>query len=259
MTSVIAHPPCDLCFQTVQHTGTPVGEAITITIADGTEVPTYLSGPPVSTDATGPKNIILYFSDVFGPFYINSQLIQDYFASHGFTVLGIDYFNGDPVGGHLGQPGFDRATWRDKALKQAIAWVPQWVEVVKARYGTEGVRYHAVGYCFGAPYSLELAGSGLLASAVVAHPTNLQEHHFRAAKAPLLFGCAETDQAFPPESRRRAEDILVEMKAPYYFQIFSGVSHGFATRGDPSVDSERWAKEECARGMVEWFKRFSSS
>ena len=49
----------------------------------------------------------------------------------------------------------------------------------------------------------------------------------------------ETDQTFPKESRRRAEDILEEVKATYHIQIFSGVTHGFGTRGDPSVENSR--------------------
>lgn len=49
----------------------------------------------------------------------------------------------------------------------------------------------------------------------------------------------ETDTAFPTEARRQAEDILVKNKMHYYFQIFSGVSHGFGTRGDPADDTQR--------------------
>ena len=51
--------------------------------------------------------------------------------------------------------------------------------------------------------------------------------------------CVETDQTFPKESRRRAEDILEEVKATYHVQIFSGVTHGFGTRGDPNVENSR--------------------
>jgi hypothetical protein len=49
----------------------------------------------------------------------------------------------------------------------------------------------------------------------------------------------ETDKSFPKESRRRAEDILEEIKATYHVQLFSGVSHGFGTRGDPEVENSR--------------------
>lgn len=87
----------------------------------------------------------------------------------------------------------------------------------------------------------------------------------------------EDDMTFPLEARRRAEDILVRNKSSYYIQVFSEVSHGFAVRGDPNVPHERtcdlhllfsdddrlcfwtgWAKEESARGIKEWFSRFSA-
>lgn len=43
---------------------------------------------------------------------------------------------------------------------------------------------------------------------------------------------AEIDSTFPTESRRKAEDILVEVKTPYHIQVFGGVEHGFAVRGN---------------------------
>lgn len=64
---------------------------------------------------------------------------------------------------------------------------------------------------------------------------SLVERHPILAK--LSF--AETDHTFPTESRHRAEVILAEVKATYHIQVFSGVVHGFATRGDPTVDHIR--------------------
>ena len=59
-------------------------------------------------------------------------------------------------------------------------------------------------------------------------------------KGGLTLACfIETDKTFPKESRRRAEDILEEIKATYHVQLFSGVSHGFGTRGDPEVENSR--------------------
>lgn len=173
-------------------------------------------------------------------------------------MVGIDYFFGDPVHLHLDNPEFDRSTWRAKSLEQARASVPKWVDGVKEMFGTN-VNYCSIGICFGAPYAFGVAATDMLSCAAVAHPTSLTEELLRASKVPLLFSCAETDTAFPASFRRQVEDILVEKKATYYFQIFSGVSHGFATRANPEVETERWAKEECHRAMVQWFKRFSSS
>jgi hypothetical protein len=72
----VAHRYCEDCFTGVKHNGEPVGK--TIIIGD---IPTYVSEPPSSAD--GPKKVVLFFADVFGPFYLNNQLLQDYFASRG--------------------------------------------------------------------------------------------------------------------------------------------------------------------------------
>ncbi|KAL4064106.1 Alpha/Beta hydrolase protein [Scleroderma yunnanense] len=244
----------DHCFTTVQHTGSPTGQRIEITVG-GVPVPTYLAEP--SDPNSSPRRIILFLSDVFGAFYLNNQLLQDYLATQGFIVLGIDYFFGDTYALHLDEPGFDRPTWRDKSVRQAKEFTPGWVEAVKQRYGTEDVKYFAAGYCFGAPYLFDVAETGLLTAAAVAHPTALSVEAVAKSKVPILFSCAEIDNAFPPGLRRAVEDDLSARKMTYYFQIFSGASHGFATRGDPSVESQRWAKEECSRSVVQWFRRFS--
>jgi hypothetical protein len=50
---------------------------------------------------------------------------------------------------------------------------------------------------------------------------------------------SDNDFMFPLASRRRAEDILSAKKASYHTQVFSGVEHGFAVRGNPEVENER--------------------
>lgn len=54
-----------------------------------------------------------------------------------------------------------------------------------------------------------------------------------------IYFLTETDHTFPTDKRRIAEDILVENKAQYFFQIFSGILHGFACRFDPSTPDIR--------------------
>jgi len=251
---------CADCFKTVPHAGTPVGRSETIAGVD-----TYISEP---TATTGQKKILLYFADVFSPFYINSQLIQDWFASKGYTVLGVDYFFGDRLEELKKQPDFNTGSWIAKVVPRARECAPRWVEAVRQRYGTSDVKYFAVGYCFGAPYVFTLANDPAfkLAAAAVAHPSRLYDgatkqldaQVIEKCVAPIAFGCAETDMAFPTEARRQAEDILVKNEAQYYFQVFSGTTHGFGTRGDLSDDTQRFAKEECARGFLQWFDRFAA-
>ncbi|KAG6890847.1 hypothetical protein C0992_012486 [Termitomyces sp. T32_za158] len=246
---VLAGPPGDCCFKALKHTGTPAGKSIEIA-----GVPTYISEPPTRV-ADGPKKIILYLSDVFGPFFLNNQLIQDYFAEHGFLVLGIDYFFGDGFGFHLDEEDFDRMAWIESAKQKSHEVYPKWLETVRKTYGAEA-QYFAVGYCFGAPFTLDLAATDKVAATAFAHPAFLDEDHFKKMTKPLLLLCAGEKNDLDHLSKR-AEDLMVEAKATYHISVFSGVSHGFAVRCNLEVENERWAKEQAARQIVEWFMRFS--
>ncbi|KAJ7640312.1 hypothetical protein DFH06DRAFT_1000523 [Mycena polygramma] len=226
MSAIIAHSHCEDCFTGFKHSGDAVGK--TVTIAD---VLTYISEPPANiTSHSGPNKVILFFSDVFGPFHLNNKLVQDCFASHGFLVLGLDYLLGDTWDAHPDE-GFDRDTWIAMARVRAQDSVtPKWLEAVCKS---------TVRYCFGRPFVMNLAGTDDIVAAAFPHPGFLTEDQFKNLKKPLLLSCAESDFTFPVEFRRRAEDILVEGKARYQIQAFSGVKHGFAVRGDPGSPDGR--------------------
>ncbi|KAJ7074765.1 Alpha/Beta hydrolase protein [Mycena amicta] len=248
--ATLAKPYCEDCIKAVKHSGEPVGKTSTIA-----GVPTYISEPPSSE---GPKKVVLFFADVYGPLYLNNQLIQDYFASHGFHVLGIDYFLGDPIYLHADDKEFKWEPWYEQARKQARDCLPKWLEEVRKIHGADA-QYCVVGYCFGALYVMELGATEDIAAAAFAHPGALTEDHFMALKCPLFMSCAESDFTFETAARRRAEDILVENKAKYQIQVFSGVTHGFAIKGDLDNPDFRWAKEESARGIIGWFERFTDT
>jgi hypothetical protein len=72
------------CIEGVKHEGTPVGRIEKIA-----GVQTYISD--AKGTAGGSTKVVFYFADVYGPFYPNAQLIQDYFASHGMTKLPVFY------------------------------------------------------------------------------------------------------------------------------------------------------------------------
>jgi dienelactone hydrolase len=56
---------------------------------------------------------------------------------------------------------------------------------------------------------------------------------------PLLLSCSEIDHTFDVEGRREALDILQREKKVYQYQLFSGVEHGFALRGNMENAYER--------------------
>lgn len=249
--SYLAKPSGACCLKSSLHEGTPRGEMVTIA-----GVETYTAAPP-REKANG--HVLLYFPDVWGLFN-NGLLIMDGFADAGFLVLGMDYFRGDPVWKHRkdrndrSNPDFDYEAWKRKHTAFANEAVPKWVKEVKEKYGQPITKYVCVGYCFGAPYVCDqLAGDGVVAGAF-AHPAFLKEHHFLNLKKPLFLSCAETDHTFNAEFRRRAVDILIEGKKPYQLQLFSGVEHGFALRGDMKNPYERYVKEQSLEGIVKWFE-----
>jgi len=257
---VLAGPPGKCCLKTVQHTGEPVGKTIKLGDLD-----TYVSYP-VQAAEKAHKRVLLFFPDVAGPFFVNNQLICDFFASHGWLVLAPDYFLGDPVTKHrkivdgkaIVDEGFDFEAWLEHNHASALKITPPWIEAVKSEFGTADAKFATLGYCFGGPFVLDLAGGDLVSSAAAAHPAYLTESHFKKSKQPLFFSCAEIELplGLGADSRHLAEKILAENKQYYHFQLFSGVEHGFACRGDINDENQRWAKEESANTILRWFERF---
>jgi hypothetical protein len=56
------------------------------------------------------------------------------------------------------------------------------------------------------------------------------------------------------EKRMESEMVLKGIKATYSIALFGGVSHGFATRGDPNNIKEMYAREKAIWDMLYWFQ-----
>ncbi|KAI1307073.1 hypothetical protein F5Y03DRAFT_383855 [Xylaria venustula] len=230
----LANPSGSCCLEGTIHKGEARGRWDVIEGVD-----TYISTPS-KENANG--HVLLYFPDVWGLF-LNGLLIMDAFADAGYLTLGLDYFRGDPVWKHrkdrhdkTTDPSFDYEAWKKKHIEFADEAVPRWVTTIVAQHqhGKANSKIACIGYCFGAPYVCSELARGTVSAGAFAHPAFLKEHHFRDIKKPLLLSCAETDHTFDVPSRRRALDILQEEKKIYHYQLFSGVEHGFALRGDPN-------------------------
>lgn len=77
MSQYLAGPNTSACLDAVKHSGAPVGSKTTIG-----DIEAYISYPPTkSTDL-----IIFFFCDVFGPWYVNNQLLMDFFAQAGSSL-----------------------------------------------------------------------------------------------------------------------------------------------------------------------------
>ncbi|KAI0448773.1 hypothetical protein F5B21DRAFT_518683 [Xylaria acuta] len=224
------------CLKGTLHKGEARGRWETI---EGVE--TYISTPPEGKEN---GHILLYFPDVWGMF-LNSLLVMDSFADAGYLTLGLDYFRGDPVWKHRkdrhddSDPSFDYEAWKKKHIAFADMAVPIWADAVLAQYGRPDTKFACVGYCFGAPYVCNELARGTVTAGAFAHPAFLKEHHFRNIERPLFLSCSEIDHTFDVSSRRRAVDILRNEKKVYHCQLFSGVEHGFALRGNPDDPYQR--------------------
>jgi dienelactone hydrolase len=75
----------------------------------------------------------------------------------------------------------------------------------------------------------------------------------QAIKSPLAIAAAEVDDIFPTNLRHESETILRETGVPYQLNVYSGVDHGFAVRGDLSDKRQKYAKESAFVLALQWF------
>jgi dienelactone hydrolase len=158
-------------------------------------------------------------------------------------------------------PNFDYEAWKKKHTAFADEAVPRWTKAVREGYGGVSTKYACVGYCFGAPYVCDELAGNLVTVGAFAHPAFLKEHHFTNLKSkissarpclsssfadrkvpllePLFLSCSEIDHTFDVPSRRKALDIMQKGQKIFHYQLFSGVEHGFALRGDPEDAYQR--------------------
>lgn len=113
-----------------------------------------------------------------------------------------------------------------------------------------------IGYCFGAKFAVQnLSINGYLDAAAVAHPSFVSMEEVKAIKRPIIISAAETDQVFAPELRHQTEDELAKLEGVrYQVDLFSGVTHGFAVRGDIKNPIVRYAKEKVLADQLAFFK-----
>jgi len=246
MTQYLAKPSGECCMQAVKHEGTPVGEKDQIA-----GINCYVSyAPSKSTD-----KIILFCPDVYGPWYLNNQLIMDFFAAGGYTVVAPDYFDGQELEKLREEAGFDFNVWLGGHRAKAESILDQFVPAMKEKF--KGKAYGVIGYCFGGKDVIDSLKKGWATAGATCHPAFITEEALEGLdKGAIFFSCAEIDHTFPPEGRHKAEEILTKNKRPYHFQLFSGVAHGFAIRGDMSDENQRWAKETAAWSILAWWDRW---
>lgn len=248
-----SNPPGSCCYQGVKHEGTPQGK-----LEQGQDFEYYVAETADKSTEKG----ILFITDVIGHRFENAQLMADQFAANGYFTLMPDLFNGDPI--KLNRTGdFDIMKWLNGGYNpKGHAHLPpdvdpiiaKSIEIMREKHGVK--KLGAVGYCFGAKYVVRFLKSGKIDVGYSAHPSFVEDDELKAIEGPFAISAAETDSIFPNDKRHRSEDILKETGHPYQINLYSGVEHGFAVRGDPSKRHTLYAKESAFLQAVQWFQEY---
>ena len=256
---------CPACFSGFVHNGEPRGAIEQLALADGSSVGAYVSASP-----TPNAPMLLFFTDVFGMSFKNSQLLADTYAAAGFTVFVPDLFGGRPLA-PTAMAFADAEGWARLAtpfrLLLALPSIVPWFRTqgtearlkplalalataLRARASAAGVKLFAAGFCLGGRYSALVAGpllggAPLVDAAVMAHPSFLAAGEAAAVAAPALYCLVEKDMFSPADAAKAFAAQAAAARgggAPAGRAIvYPGMSHGFAVRGGPSTDAMRCA------------------
>ncbi|SGZ54711.1 CIC11C00000001292 [Sungouiella intermedia] len=205
------------------------------------------------------RNIVI-FSDVFGIGLKNNLLIADCLADAGYRVYIPDIFDGDAIKVESMSNGFDPeafAAWKKRHDPVNVAsFTQKFLDDLRQSVGDS--KYIAtIGHCYGAGFVLRsLAEGGGADAGAVAHPSFVSGSLFEGVTKPLLISAAENDNAFARQDRVEAEIALHENGIKYQITVFSGVSHGYAVRGDMSDLSVKYAKEKTLMDQISWINHF---
>ncbi|KAA8910811.1 Alpha/Beta hydrolase protein [Sphaerosporella brunnea] len=241
-----ANPPGKCCGEGHIHDGTPRGSIQTF---GGIE--SYISPAP---DGSTSK-VIFFITDIIGHKFVNAQLMADGYAAHGYHVVMPDLFNGDPwlIDEAARPAGLTLQSWLVNHMPEQTT--PIINKVMAGIKELKPEKIGAVGYCFGAKYVTRLL-AGEIDAGFNAHPSFVTLEELAAIKKPLSIAAAETDSIFTTELRHQSELKLREIGATYQINLFSGVEHGFAVRGDLSKPWEKWCKDRAFEQALQWFQLF---
>ncbi|KAJ9660562.1 hypothetical protein H2198_002499 [Neophaeococcomyces mojaviensis] len=246
-----SNPPGSCCYKGVEHEGNSVGRVETVS-----DFEVYITEAKDKSKENG----ILILTDVIGHRFGNAQLIADSFAANGYFVFMPDLFYGDAI--KMNRPDdFDIMKWlQGEYNEKKTAHTPPVVDPIVEKSIKEMREKHgvkkigAVGYCFGAKYVVRFLKPGQIDVGYSAHPSFVEDAELEAIKGPFAISAAETDSIFPAEKRHHSEEILKKTGQPYQINLYSGVEHGFAVRGDPKNRVVQYAKESAFLQAVQWFE-----
>jgi len=187
--------------------------------------------------------VILIMPDING-MSANAKQIADYYAQGGFTVVLVDYFNGDP------RTNASDPTWNDRhPANLSLALTNGVIADIKSRGYSN---FHVQGYCYGGriAVSLTFAKSIVsLQSVTVAHPSNLVNEDASMITTPIFFVMPAVDgfNNLAPYFKTTLDD----RKIVSLFKTYPNTTHGFAVSG---TNPEQ--KQIAMKDSIDWFQRY---
>ncbi|GMM35941.1 hypothetical protein DASC09_032660 [Saccharomycopsis crataegensis] len=201
------------------------------------------------------KRVLIVAIDIYGHDFLNTNLIADEYAAQGYYVVIPDILLGDPVDLSRGMESFQEWKVNHGPEVTIMAYHNYLIELKKTV--ASDAKLFSVAYCFGAHCVIkELGSTGLLTAGAIAHPSNVTTEAMENVTKPLSISAAQIDQVFTTELRHKTEEILIKNDVRFQITLFSGVSHGFAIKGDINDKVVKYAKEKCFYDVVSWFGQF---
>jgi len=252
-----------------------------------------ISGLPCYVVGEENSDAIVIGPDVFA-LAPHLKTLSDSFASLGFSVYAVDYFNGGGLPPILlekllpifstPEPGVKPPpkSFVSKAYTVLLlVWclishifhiVPFLWNHGKTSYtkkiatltdiaktlGRKKKNVAFVGYCYGGTIGVKMAAIPEIPFKTISEvhgQVTLEDVY--ALKKPTIFCCASNDHAFPDDRIAQAQKILREKFPQNLHKIiqYPGTYHGFAIRGDDRKEHIAKAKDKCMHDVAEFFTK----
>jgi len=224
------------------------GDALPAQAQTGTEQ--KIADLDVYVTGNGEKAIII-ITDIFGWRFANMRGVADQYAAGGFTVYIPSVIN-DGEDAHPDRIADWRADMQNWLQRNSTARAGERGVALAKAVADKHKRIAIIGFCYGAKGAIEAFKTEHLHACVLYHPTffTLEDIPQLANKGPMLFQCAETDQAFD-HLRKDFEEGLGK-QADVKFNTYPGTTHGYASR--PEGDNEKKQKDIAHNEAIQWLK-----
>ncbi|KAK9448584.1 dienelactone hydrolase [Limtongia smithiae] len=264
--------PCKDCVSGTIHTGKPLGEEVELC---GLKV--YVAPKPAE-----PKGVIVVFSDIFGWTLPNTRLLADAYAKNSeFIVYVPDYFPFQPIplsylDAYAPLSPESAPSFFDSFMQKAASMPSVLSFLVKARGGVttpliakflEALKatspelpIFTVGFCFGGRFSL-IAGTkkvapGTVTAVAALHPSLMSiPSDIENTIVPVSIGVGTKDDLAPLSMIEKMKSIYGKQQVSLEVKIYENMIHGFAVRGDTSVEEVANAMADAKTQVLEWFSK----